>query len=90
MPAHPRVGQSFAQEHYPGHAEDRFAIVSRMATVHVPFGAFRGRALRTEEWTPLEPGVRDAKWYVEGIGEVKEATLKGGDERAELVSFRRR
>ena len=90
MPAHPRVGQSFAQEHYPGHAEDRFAIVSRTATVRVPFGAFRGRALRTEEWTPLEPGVRDAKWYVEGIGEVKEATLKGGDERAELVSFRRR
>ena len=90
MPAHPRVGQSFAQEHYPGHAEDRFAVVSRRATVRVPFGAFRGRALRTEEWTPLEPGVRDAKWYVEGIGEVKEATLKGGDERAELVSFRRR
>jgi hypothetical protein len=90
MPARPRVGQSFAQEHYPGHAEDRFAIVSRTANVRVPFGAFRGRALRTEEWTPLEPGVRDAKWYVEGIGEVKEATLKGGDERAELVSFRRR
>jgi hypothetical protein len=90
MPAHPRVGQSFAQEHYPGHAEDRFEIVSRTATVGVPFGAFPGRALRTEEWTPLEPGVRDAKWYVKGIGEVKEATLKGGDERAELVSFRRR
>ena len=47
-------------------------------------------ALMTEEWTPLEPGVLDAKWYVKGIGEVKEATLKGGDERAELVSFRRR
>jgi hypothetical protein len=90
MPAHPRVGQSFAQEHYPGHAEDRFEIVSRAATVGVPFGAFPGRALRTEEWTPLEPGVRDAKWYVKGIGEVRQATLKGGDERAELVSFRRR
>jgi len=90
MPARPRVGRSFAQEHYPGHAEDHFAIVSRTATVRVPFGAFPGRALRTEEWTPLEPEVRDAKWYVKGIGEVKEATLKGGDERAELVSFRRR
>jgi len=33
--------------------------------------------------------VRDRKWYVRGIGEVKEATVKGGDERPELVSFRR-
>ena len=90
MPARPHVGQSFAQEHYPGHAEDHFKVVSRTATIAVPFGTFRGRALMTEEWTPLEPGVRDAKWYVKGIGQVKEATLKGGDERAELVSFRRR
>ena len=90
MPARPHVGQSFAQEHYPGHAEDHFKVVSRTATIAVPFGTFRDRALMSEEWTPLEPGVRDAKWYVKGIGQVKEATLKGGDERAELVSFRRR
>jgi hypothetical protein len=90
MPARPHVGQSFAQERYPGHAEDHFKVVSRTATVGVPFGTFKGRVLMTEEWTPLEPGVRDAKWYVKGIGQVKEATLKGGDERAELVSFRRR
>ena len=90
MPARPRVGQAFAQEHYRGHAEDHFRIVALRATVDVPVRSFRGSALRTEEWTPLEPGVRDAKWYVAGIGQVKEATLKGGDERAELVSFRRR
>ena len=90
MPAHPRVGQSFAQERYPGHAEDRFEVVSRRATVAVPYGTFRARALKTRETTRLEPGVIDAKWYVEGIGQVEEATLKGGDERAELVSFRRR
>jgi hypothetical protein len=90
MPAHPHVGQSFAQEHYAGHAEDHFKVVSRTATIGVAFGTFHRRALMTEEWTPLEPGVRDAKWYVKGIGQVKEATLEGGDERAELVSFRRR
>ena len=88
MPAHPRVGSSFAQEHYPGHAEDHFRIVSRRATVHVPYGTFR-HALRTREWTPLEPGVRDGKWYVRGIGEVREAALKGPVEHAELVSFTR-
>ena len=90
MPARPRVGQSFAQEHYAGHAEDHFKVVSRAATIAVPFGTFKDGALMTQEWTPLEPGVRDAKWYVKGIGQVKEATLKGGDERAELVAFRRR
>lgn len=88
MPAHPRIGSSFAQEHYPGHAEDHFRIVSRRATVRVPYGTFR-HALRTREWTPLEPGVRDGKWYVRGIGEVREAALKGPVERAELVSFTR-
>jgi hypothetical protein len=88
MPAHPRVGQAFAQEHYAGHAEDHFKVLSRRATVAVPYRTFAGRALMTREWTPLEPGVVDRKWYVRGIGEVKEETVKGGDERAELVSFR--
>jgi hypothetical protein len=90
MPAHPRVGQAFMQEHYPGTAEDRFRVLDLRATIEVPFGSYERKALMTREWTPLEPGVRDAKWYVRGIGQVAEATLKGGDERLVLVSFRRR
>jgi hypothetical protein len=88
MPAHPRVGRVFRQEYYPGHAEDHFRVLSRHSTVCVPYGSFRRRALKTGEWTPLEPGVRDRKWYVRGIGQVAEATVRGGDDRAELVSFR--
>ena len=53
-----------------------------------PFKAFRGVML-TKEWTPLEPGVIDHKYYVRGIGTVLEQTVKGGDERNELVSFTR-
>jgi hypothetical protein len=45
--------------------------------------------LTTEEWTPLEPGVLDRKLYVRGIGTVLEQTVKGGSERAALVSFKR-
>jgi hypothetical protein len=89
MPAHPRVGRSYAQEHFPGHAEDHFRIVGLRASVTVPFGTFTGNALRTREWTPLEPGVRDGKWYVKGIGVVREATLRGPVERDELVAFHR-
>ena len=89
MPAHPRVGQSFVQERYAGHAEDHFTIVNRHATVSVPFRRFRGNVLMTHEFSPLEPGVLDGKWYARGIGQVLEASIKGGNERAELVSFRR-
>jgi hypothetical protein len=88
MPAVPRVGASFAQEHARG-AQDRFRIVRRNASVTVPYRAFRGTALETREFTPLEPGVREGKWYVAGIGEVREAALRGPVEHAELVAFRR-
>jgi hypothetical protein len=88
MPARPPVGRSFAQEHDPGTAEDLFRVVSLHATIKVPFGTYTRRALMTREWTPLEPGVRDAKWYVRGIGQVAEKTLKGGSESLELVSFK--
>jgi hypothetical protein len=78
MPARPRAGQTFRQEHYPGHAEDRFRVLSR-----------HGGVLRTAEWTPLEPGVRDRKWYRRGVGLIKEKTIRGGDEQLKLVSFTR-
>jgi hypothetical protein len=87
MPAHPRVGQTFQQEHYPGHAEDHFRVAGLDATVRVP-AVSTHHALRTAEWTPLEPGVRDAKFYVRGLGTVLEETVAGGNERWSLVSAR--
>jgi len=89
MPARPRAGAAFAQEDAPGRAEDRFRIVDLRASVSVPFGTWRGTALRTRETSPLEPGVVDAKWYVAGIGPVREATERGPAERAALVAFHR-
>lgn len=88
MPARPRVGQTFRQEFYKGHAEDHFQVLSLSAPVHVPYTSSR-KALLTKEWTPLEPGVIDHKLYLRGIGMVEERTVKGGDERGSLVSFRR-
>jgi len=88
MPARPRVGQMGLQEYYRGHAEDHFQVVDRRTTVRVPYVASK-QALLTKEWTPLEPGVLDHKFYVRGIGTVLEQTVRGGDERNELVSVRR-
>jgi hypothetical protein len=89
MPARPRRGRSFFQEHDPGVAEDRFRVLSRRASISVPLRAFHDDVLMTAEWTRLEPGVRDRKWYARGIGQLAEATVRGGSERFELVSFRR-
>jgi hypothetical protein len=89
MSAHPMVGQSFRQEFYKGHAEDHFEVLSLSAGVTVPYLTSK-HALLTKEWTPLEPGVLDHKYYVRGIGTVKEAAVKGPLETNILVDVRRR
>ncbi len=85
MEADPVVGHSFRQEYYPGHAEDQFKVVNLAAGVHVPYGSFTG-ALLTQEWTALEPDVLDHKYYVRGVGEVSETSVKGPTEKSFLVS----
>ena len=87
MPANPHLGQSGLQEYYRGQAEDHYRVKDLAATVRTP-AASSARALLTEEWTPLEPGVLDHKLYVRGIGTVLEQTVRGGDERNTLVSIR--
>ena len=84
MPARPRVGQSFRQEYYKGHAEDHFAVVDVSTSIVVPYTA-AAHALLTKERTPLEPDVLDHKYYIHGVGLAKEETIKGGDEHLELV-----
>ena len=83
MPAHPEVGASFRQEYYQGHAEDHFTVLSVSASVVVPYTA-SAHALRTKEWTPLEPDTIDHKLYIRGVGLAKEETIKGGDELWQL------
>lgn len=88
MFAHPTPGRWARQEYYKGQAEDHFKVVSLRVAVRVPYIS-TSRAMLTKEWTPLEPGVIDHKYYVRGIGTVLEQTAKGPLERNELVSFRK-
>jgi len=85
MPATPRPGQSFRQEYFKGQAEDHFRVLGLRAPITVPSGSYP-HALLTREWTPLEPGVIDHKYYVRGIGEISEETAKGPLETSKLVS----
>jgi hypothetical protein len=84
MPATPAPGPWYRQEWAPGHAEDRFKVVSTSASVSAADGKHRN-ALRTEERTALEPGVVDNKYYVRGIGQVAELSVKGPNEKLTLV-----
>jgi len=86
MQAHPQLGRKFRQEWYAGQAEDVFWAVNRHAKVKVPLGTFHN-ALRTLETTALEPGVLDTKYYVRGIGQVAELSLRGPTERLVLVEI---
>jgi hypothetical protein len=88
MEADPIVGHTYQQELLPGHAEDHYEVISLTASVHVPYGAFEN-AQRTKEWTPLEPDVLDNKFYVRGIGQVREVAIKGPKETLSLVSIKK-
>jgi hypothetical protein len=90
MPAHPQVGQAFQQESLKGQAEDRFRILSLATSVSTPAVSSQS-AMQTEETTPLEHGIVDHKFYVQGIGTVKEQQVAGFQpgqaEITQLVSF---
>jgi hypothetical protein len=85
MPAHPVVGDFFKQEDAKNVAEDCTRIVSLDASVTTPFVS-SDNALKTEEFSLLEPGVLDNKYYVKGIGNVAERTVQGGNDTLDLVS----
>ena len=90
MPARPQVGQAFQQESFKGQAEDRFRILSLATSVSTPAVSSQS-AMETQETTPLEPGIVDHKYYVQGIGTVKEQQVAGFQpgqaEITQLVSF---
>jgi hypothetical protein len=86
MPATPRVGQIFLQEDAKNVAEDCSKIVDLNASVKTPFVS-SNEALKTEEFSLLEPGVLDNKFYVRDIGLVREQTIQGGSDFLELVTM---
>ena len=86
MPADPIVGMSYRQEYLKGEAEDMGQIVSLNNSITVPYGSFSG-LLMTRDWSALEPGVAEHKYYAKGVGVILEELVEGeGSERAELVS----
>jgi hypothetical protein len=86
--AAPQVGDEYRQEYLAGEAEDLATVTALTGTISVKAGSWSGAdVLVTEEWTPLEPDVREQKTYARGIGVVESRTIKGGTEVTTLTSF---
>jgi len=83
--AKPRPGVCYQQESAEG-AQDRAKVLRLNAKVSVEYGDFK-HCLVTKEWTPLEPGNIEQKFYAPGIGLVLIEELKGKTVRVELVDI---
>lgn len=86
MPADPTVGVAYRQEFYVGEAEDMAMVVELGQEAEVAAGTFDD-VLITEDWTPLEPDVRERKSYAPGVGLIAELQIAGGDSAFELVDY---
>ena len=84
MPGNPQPGDKYRQEYYPpGQALDEATVLSRNGKVTVPTGSYK-HVLVTSEYSPLEPQT-EQKYYVAGVGDVKEKVVKGHHEVFRLV-----
>ena len=87
MLAQPRAGDAYRQEYLAGEAEDLAKVTALSGKVTVPAGSYSD-VIVTEEWTPLEPSIRERKIYARGVGLVDSRMIKGGTEVVQLVAVK--
>jgi len=87
MLADPKKGDKYQQELAPDVAEDMAQVIGFEDSLCVRYGCFEN-VLVTKEWSPLERGVVEYKYYAPGVGFIHGVMVKGGDEFTELVRVR--
>ena len=87
MEAQPKVGDTYNQEVAKGVAEDKATVLSLNDKVCVTYGCFT-HVLKTKEFTPLEPGIAENKFYAQNIGNIKAISVKGESEEQHLVQIK--
>jgi len=87
MLAKSHKGDQYQQEFAKGVAEDMAQVLGFKDSLCVRYGCFK-HVLVTKEWTPLEPGVVENKYYAKGVGFISSNVVKGGNETLELVRIR--
>ncbi|MBL7187628.1 MAG: hypothetical protein ISS70_15000 [Phycisphaerae bacterium] len=84
MLADPKPGVCYEQEYYEGEAEDMGKVLKLNANVSIDYGNYDD-CLKTKEWTPLDRGVIEHKYYAPGVGLVFIEELKGKTVKVELI-----
>jgi hypothetical protein len=85
MLADPKVGDTYSQEYSAGIAEDMAKVLRTDAPVSIGVGSFEA-CLETKEWSPLEHGAVEHKFYCpSGGGNVLITELKGKTLRSEYI-----
>ena len=87
--ADPKPGDCVLQEYYEGEAEDRGKVLRLNATVSSAIEAVEDYedCLVTKEWTGLEPGNIEHKYYAPDVGLVYIEELKGKTVKVELIDI---
>ena len=88
MLADPKKGDRYSQEVAPDVAEDMAQVTGFEASLCLSNGECYENILVTKEWTPLERGVVELKYYAEDVGFIFSEMTKGGEETLELVRVR--
>ncbi|MEW6555362.1 MAG: hypothetical protein AB1384_13885 [Actinomycetota bacterium] len=88
MRAQPEAGHEYRQEYYEGEAEDMAEVASLDETISLATGASFSGCLKIKEWTPLEPGVVEFKYYAPDVGLILETAGESETQRIELVEIR--
>jgi hypothetical protein len=88
MAASPKEGDTYRQEFLLGEVEDVARVLSVTGTAAAPVASCNGDCLVTDEFSPIEPGLSEHKYYAPGIGKILEVDPLTG-ERLELVDMRR-
>jgi len=84
--ADPKPGMCYEQEHYEDVAVDMGKVLKLNASVSIDYGDYED-CMETKEWTPLEPGSIEHKYYALGVGLVYIEELKEKTVRVELVDI---
>jgi hypothetical protein len=78
MLAHPTVGITYRQEFSLGEAEDSASVYALNQTVTTPLDTYK-KVVKTSEFSGLEPGPGEYKFYAPGVGPVKIVDLATGE-----------
>ena len=84
MLAKPGPGAPYRQEYLKGQAEDMAQVLSVDGIVKVPYGSFKN-CLKTKDWSAIETGKIEHKYYSKEVGNVVLETEEGDKKRVELV-----